>query len=385
MQYRQHKSLEVSEIGVGCYALSGAYGSVNIDHFESMVRHAHEIGINFFDTAEGYGDAERILGRVVKPFREEILIATKVGIRQGTKPNLSKNYIYEACIRSLRQLDTDYIDLYQVHFDDPQTPVSETLEALDSLVSEGKIHAYGVGHLPIERVKEYCELGSPFSILMELSAVSRKSREELLPFCKIHDVAGIGFSATGRGILTGKYGRDTKFESDDIRNLDPLFQHARFESALHIRDQFAILAKDYGVTPVQMAIAWVLTQPNIVCALTGSSKIVHLEENAGASGLTIKRQDLEMLEGFFAKEDTLLAEKNLQVIHSILTTPLSSNPIRVFNDLIYVLETGMDMNLLSEESMHSVFTDLWSLRKKLDESCLSKLANIQERLKNLFQ
>ncbi|NOR39111.1 MAG: aldo/keto reductase [Candidatus Thorarchaeota archaeon] len=385
MQYRLHKNLEVSEIGVGCYALSGAYGSPDIDHFQDMVRRAYEIGVTFFDTAEGYGDAERILGNVVKPFRDEICIATKVGIREGVKPNLSKNYIYEACTRSLKQLDTDYIDLYQIHFDDPQTPVSETLEALDTLVSEGKIRAYGVGHLPIHQVKEYCELGSPFSILMELSAVTRKSREELLPFCDAYDVAGIGFSATGRGILSGKYGHDAQFESNDIRNHDPLFQRTRFESALRITDQFAKLAEDYGVIPVQIAIAWVLAQPNIVCALTGSSKIEHLEENVGASGLTIKRKDLEKLEDLFIKEDGLLAEKDRQIIHSILSNPLSSDPNQAFNDLIYVIETGTNMDMLSEDSAFSVLTDLWPLKKKLDGSNLSKLADIQERLKTLIQ
>ena len=385
MQYRSHKSLEVSEIGVGCYALSGAYGSVDFIHFQDMIRRAYEIGVNFFDTAEGYGDAERILGKAVESFREEIHIATKVGIREGAKPNLSKSYIYEACTRSLQQLDTDYIDLYQVHFDDPQTPVSETLEALDALVSEGKIRAYGVGHLPTHRVKEYCELGSPFAILMELSAVTRKSREELLPFCNTYNVAGIGFSATGRGILTGKYGQDTQFESGDIRNLDPLFQRVRFESALRITVHFAQLAENYGVTPVQMAIRWVLEQPNIICALTGSSKIEHLEENAGASGLTIKRKDLEKLEGFFVKEDRLLVEKDRQIIHSIVNDPLSSTPSQAFNDLIYVMETAVNMDMLSEDLVRSVFMELWPLRNKLDGSSLSKLADIQKRLKTLIQ
>ena len=163
MEYRSHRNLKISEIGVGCYALSGAYGKVDIKEFQLMLRHAHELGVNFFDTAEGYGDAEKILGVTVKPYRDDILLATKVGIREGTKFNLSKEYIIEACDLSLKNLQTDYIDIYQVHFDDPTTPVEETVRALDELVEKGKIRYYGVGHLPAARMQQYCKLGDPLT------------------------------------------------------------------------------------------------------------------------------------------------------------------------------------------------------------------------------
>jgi aryl-alcohol dehydrogenase-like predicted oxidoreductase len=384
MEYRIHRELKISEIGVGCYALSGAYGSVDVKGFQQMLHHAHELGVNFFDTAEGYGNAEKILGETVKPFRDDILLATKVGIREGIKPNLSKDYIIEACDLSLKNLQTDYIDIYQIHFDDPATPVEETVAALEELAEKEKIRYYGVGHLPTERVKQYCELGDPFTLLMELSAVARKSRDALLPLCQSDRVAGIAFSTTGRGILTGEYGPETLFEPGDIRNMDPLFQRARFQSALVIKDQFVSLAKKYEKTPVQVAIAWVLAQPNIICALTGSSKIKHLEENLGGSGWKISQSDLDQLDHFFEQEDKLLADEEKSLVRKILSEPLTSIPAEAFIDLVYVLETSYNLDILSEREVRSIFQELWPLRESLDESSRPKMVAIQKQLLSMI-
>ncbi len=381
MEYRSHRDLKISEIGVGCYALSGAYGKVDIKGFQRMLRHAYELGVNFFDTAEGYGDAEKILGATVKPYRDDILLATKVGIREGTKFNLSRDYIIEACELSLQNLQTNYIDIYQVHFDDPTTPVEETVTTLDELVDKGKIRYYGVGHLPTERVKKYCELGDPFTILMELSAVARKSRSDLLPLCQSENVAGIAFSTTGRGILTGKYGPETQFEPGDIRNMDPLFQRARFQSGLVIKDKIVSLAQKYKKTPVQVAIAWVLAQPSIICALTGSSKIKHLEENLGGGGWTISQSDLDRLDQFFEQEDKLLADEEKALITQILSEPLTSIAAEAFIDLVYVLETSHYLDILSEKAVRTIFQELWPLRESLDESNRPKMVDIQKTLR----
>ena len=133
---------------MGTYSLSGVYGSKDIEKFRRMIKRAFKLGANFFDTAEGYGDAEKILGETVESFREEIIIATKVGIRKGFEPNLSRKYVLKACDRSLKRLKTDYIDLYQVHFNDPVTPIGEVVKTLEELVDMGKIRYYGIGHLP---------------------------------------------------------------------------------------------------------------------------------------------------------------------------------------------------------------------------------------------
>ena len=260
MEYREHDGFRISEVSLGCYALSGAYGTKDVEEFKRTLRRAYELGVNFFDVAEAYGDAEQLLGEAVKPFRKEVYIATKVGICRGLKPDLSRAYIERACEESLERLQTDYIDFYQVHFDDPDTPVEGTVGALEGLTSAGKIRRYGLGHLPVERVERYFELGKVFSVMVELSAVAREARERLLPLCRAHNVGAIAFSVTGRGLLTGIQGRP-QFEPGDIRNIDSLFQRERFQSGLRVAGKLAELGERYGKTPAQTAIAWVLTQP----------------------------------------------------------------------------------------------------------------------------
>jgi len=126
MKYRKYKDFNISEVGIGCYSLSGVYGTKDINEFKKMINRAYELGVNFFDTAEAYGNAEQILGEIVKSFRKNVYIATKVGVKEGIKPNLSEKYIKSACEQSLKNLQTDYIDLYQIHFDNPETPIEET-------------------------------------------------------------------------------------------------------------------------------------------------------------------------------------------------------------------------------------------------------------------
>lgn len=380
MKYRYHKGIELSEIGIGCYALSGVYGKKDVNEFKRMLNRAVELGVNFFDTAEGYGDAERILGEAVMPFRDEVCIATKVGMKEGSEPNLSGEYIQHACEQSLKNLQTDYIDLYQVHFDDPNTPVEETVDALDDLVDEGKICHYGVGHLPLKRVEEYCRKGEVFSVLMELSAVARHSRKELLPLCQKYKVGGIAFSTTGRGLLTGKFKGIPTFEPGDIRHMDPLFQRENFQSALRIVERFEELGREYQKTPVQVALAWVLSQQGIVCALAGPSTVAHVEENVGGSGWTLSSEHGTELEELFKKEDDWLKREQLSSIRSILSRELPQEFSKAFADLVYVLETSILLELTEEKEVLPIFYELFSLRETLDTA---KLEPIQERLKNM--
>jgi aryl-alcohol dehydrogenase-like predicted oxidoreductase len=280
---------------------------VDVEAYKATLRRAYELGVTVFDAAEAYGDAEGILGEVVRPFRDDVVVATKVGVREGLEPNLSAAYVTEACEASLRRLGMARIDLYQVHFDDPDTPVGETVAALEGLIRSGKIRRYGVGHLPLPRVVQYMEDGDVFSVLMEFSAVARGAREQLLPLCEEREVAAIGFSVTGRGLLTGRYTEDHAFPDGDIRQIDPLFQRERFRSGLRVAEKLAAIGARYGKTPAQTAIAWVLAQPGITCALTGPSSIDHLEENLAASGWTIPDEELADLDAWLDRERRRLA------------------------------------------------------------------------------
>ena len=385
MEYRNHKDLSLSEIGVGCYALSGVYGPKDVDHFQAMLRRAFQLGVNFFDVADGYGEAESVLGETVQPFRQDIYIATKVGIRDGMEPNLSAAYIEKACEQSLNNLKTDHIDLYQVHFDDPDTHVVETVAALEKLVKDGKIRHYGVCHLPFGRVEQYMQLGDPFSVLMELSAVTRDSMGKLLPLCWKYAVGGIAFSTTGRGILAGCFTSETVFPPDDLRSLDPLFQRERFLSGLRVADKLARLGRNYDLTPAQMAIAWVLAQSGIVCALTGPSTIDHLEENLEASGVQFAAADWLDFEEFLDRESGNLSQIQCESIQQILSNPIAPELATAFVDLVYVLETSIQLGLLPEEEGMPIFQHLFQLRGKEDQNSKPQFQAIQTQLLDILE
>jgi len=366
MEYREHRGLTLSAIGVGGYALAGAYGAVDREAFIGLLHRAYDLGVTFFDTAGNYGDAEEVLGEALRPFRDEVTLATKVGSPEGAAPSLAPDAVRAACRRSLQRLGTDHIDLLQVHFDDPATRVEDTVAALEGLQEEGVIRRYGVGHLPAARVARYLEVGRPFSLLMELSGVAREARRSLLPWCGGDGPAAIAFSVTGRGLLSGTIGPATAFEAGDIRHFDPLFQRARFASGQRLAAHFAVLAHALGKTPAQAAIAWVLAQPGVVCALTGPRRLAHLEENLGGSGWRLPPEALDDLERRFAQEDATLAVEEGATVDAILDGPLPPDPAAAFRDLVYAIETAVTLGRATEDAVRPAFFDLWPLQEGLE-------------------
>jgi aryl-alcohol dehydrogenase-like predicted oxidoreductase len=380
MEFRTHKDETISEIGIGGYAMSGAYGKKDPQQFMGLLQRAYELGVTFFDTADVYGPAEEIFGQALSPFRKQVWIATKVGANPDGAADCSADHVLASCEQSLKRLQTDYIDLYQIHFDDPGTPVEETLEALEMLKSEGKIRYYGIGHLPLSRLETYFDQGDVFSVLLELSAVARGARQDKIPLCREHGVGVIAFSVTGRGLLTGKIGPDHSFEEDDIRRkLDPLFQRERFASGLRIMEHFRTIGIKYGKTSAQLAIAWVLAQPGMICALTGPSTIPHLEENLGASGWTIPSEDRGRLEQFIDQEEERLRKEQIESVRSILAHELDAE--NAFADLVYVCESLVELGCYSEQEILAVFQRLWPLRGKMDASALEAMRDIQTELR----
>jgi aryl-alcohol dehydrogenase-like predicted oxidoreductase len=382
MRYRTHRTEKLSEIGIGCYAMSGAYGTKDPGRFVDLIRRAFDLGVTFFDTADQYGPAEEILGRAVAPFRDRVWIATKVGVKADGGFDLSSGHVRSSCEGSLQRLGTDRIDLYQVHYNDAQTPVEETLGALERLKAAGKIRYYGVGHLPLPRLQAYLDGGDVFSVLLELSAVARSAQGQMLPLCREHEVGAIAFSVTGRGLLTGKIRPGHLFEEGDIRRLDPLFQRERFASGLRVAKRFKELGAKYGKAPVQVAIAWVLAQPGVVCALTGPSTLPHLEENLGGSGWSIPADDLQELQRFFRDEDRWLREEQMRSVRAILTRELDAEG--GFADLVYVIETLLETGLAGEEEILPLFHRLWKWRDRRDAAALEAMRAVQEELHHGF-
>lgn len=365
MQYVKAGALTVSRIGFGCYAMSGVYGAKDPAVWPPLIQAAYEHGVTLFDTADRYGPAEEILGRAVAPFRDRIVIATKAGVSAGGRPDASRAYLVGACEASLRRLGTDRIDLYQVHFDDPATPVAETVAALEELRGAGKIVEYGVGHLPVARVREYLRAGRPAGALFELSPAARASARELLPLLQQHGVAGIAFSPTGRGLLTGAAGPGHVFEPGDLRRLDPLWQRERLEAGLRIAARLAEAGARLGRTTAQVAIAWVLAQPGVAAVLTGPSKPAHLAENVGACGWALPPAELAGLDSFLSSEEVLVSEAGWASVAGIVRGPLASDVEEACRDLIYVIEMAVERGWVDEAQVTPLaFGVLAALKRK---------------------
>jgi aryl-alcohol dehydrogenase-like predicted oxidoreductase len=382
MEYRQHDGETLSEIGLGSYALSGAYGHSDPDAFAAVVRRAYELGVTFFDTANIYGPAETVLCEAVRPFRDEVMIATKVGARADGKLDCSAAHVISSCEASLERLGTTTIDLYQIHFNDPETPVSETLSALEELKTAGKVRHYGVGHLPLDRLHEYLNLGQVFSVLVELSAAARDARRDVLPMCQEHGVGVLAFSVTGRGLLSGRIGPDHHFGEGDIRRIDALFQRERFRSGLRIAGMLKAIAERHGRTPVQIAIAWVLAQRGIMCALTGTTSPAHLEENLAVSGWSLPPDELKELERFLGAEDARLYGAQIKQVAVILKEPPEG--ASAMTDLAYVLETLVELRMAQDEDVLPRFQRLLACRRMDHEQSGREIRALHTELRSQF-
>lgn len=363
MEYSRLGSLTVSRVGYGCYAMSGVYGRREPGVWRVALRLALDLGITYFDAAESYGPAEQLLGRELASRRSDVVLATKVGIGSADRPDLSPDRVVAACEESLRRLGTTWIDLYQVHFDDPDTPVAETLGALEALRDSGKIREYGIGHLPLARATEYLEVGRPASVLCELSPVAAGSLQALIPLARRHGAAAVAFSCTGRGLLGKEIGPGHSFEDSDIRRLDPLFSPDRVAGGLRVRRCLAGIGRPLGKTAIQVGIAWVLAQPGVAAALTGPSNADHLKENAGAAGLELPAGVVEAITRFLEEERRRLTEAAVEVCRTVLAQPLSQEGDLAYGQLVLVTDTAAEQGWAEESALLPLVIRILQLRK----------------------
>jgi len=219
-------------------------------------------------------------------------------------------------------------------------------------------------------------------VLMELSAVTRDALNAILPLCNQHHVAGIAFSTTGRGLLTGQFDQNTTFPADDLRSLDPLFQRERFLSGLRVANELEKLGQKYGKTSTQMAIAWVLAQPGIICALTGPSTPEHLEENLAAVEFEFSDDDLASFQVFLDHETTKLLDEQRESMRSILNCPDVSN---TFVDLLYVIDTAIQLEILTENEGMQLIQELFALRNAQAETTTQQMQNLKNNLAKKFK
>ena len=314
MQYTTlgHTGLVVSRLAFG--AMTFGTGELvpgvtnNIDQMvaDQMVNRALDAGINLFDTADAYtgGQSEIMLGKALGNRRHEAVIATKVGFRTGdaiTDTGLSYRHIIASAEASLKRLETDYIDLYQLHIPDPLTPVEETVRALDDLVRRGLVRYVGFSNFPAWKAAlmlgtQKCNGYARFvAAQMYYSLLGRDIEHEMVPFVEDTGIGILVWSPLASGFLTGKYTRETPVP-EDSRRKNFQFPPVDVEKGYQVVDVLREIAQNHGASPAAVAIAWILTKPFISSVIIGANKTQHLEDNLGAVELKLAASEVEKLD-----------------------------------------------------------------------------------------
>ncbi|GAB3584821.1 aldo/keto reductase [Amycolatopsis endophytica] len=292
--------LDVSRIAFGTWQLSGEWGSFDEDAAVTAVQHARELGVNFFDTAQayGFGKSEALLGRALreelKRDRDSLVIATKGGINPGrSRPrDAGRAWLRKGVEESLRFLDLDHIDLYQVHWPDPDTPPEETASALQELVDEGKIRHAGVSNYDAAQLAAFDRTRPVETLQPPYHLFRRGIEQDPLPYCREHDIGVLVYSPLGSGLLTGALTPRTTFDADDWRAKSSAFQGANLQRNLEVVEQLKNLAAEKGATVSQLAIAWTLHQPGVHVAIVGARRAANIEDSLGAANLDLTADDL---------------------------------------------------------------------------------------------
>jgi aryl-alcohol dehydrogenase-like predicted oxidoreductase len=283
--------------------MSAYYTGAGSDDAESIrtIRRALDLGINFIDTAELYGPYtnEELVGRALAGRRHDVVLATKFGLishRNGDGPAVDSSpaNIRIAIEGSLKRLGTDYIDLYYQHRVDPATPIEETVGALSELVKEGKVKYIGVSEAAPETIRRAHAVHPLTALQTEYSLWTRDPEAEILPTVRRLGIGFVAYSPLGRGFLTGQIRMD-QLSGDDFRANNPRFANGNFEQNLRIVHAVEVVATEVGATPAQVALAWLLAQGDDIVPIPGTKHVARMDENAGATGITLTAEQVARL------------------------------------------------------------------------------------------
>ncbi|CCM74022.1 aldo/keto reductase [Rhizobium mesoamericanum] len=296
-------SLEVSAVGLGCMGMSFAYGASDENEAIRTLQRAVELGITFFDTAEAYGPYtnEELLGRALKPVRDQVVIATKFGFKldpersgpsaltgvDGRPENVKR--VAEA---SLKRLGIETIDLFYQHRVDPNVPIEETVGAMADLVREGKVRALGLSEAGSATIRRAHAVHPIAALQSEYSLWSRDPENGVLDTCRKLGIGFVPYSPLGRGFLTGTIQKPEDLATDDFRRQLPRFQSDNFDANAALVAKLERFASERGVTTAQLALAWVLHQGDDIVPIPGARKIHHLEQNAAAADIVLDASEL---------------------------------------------------------------------------------------------
>lgn len=300
--------MQIFPVGLGAWVFGGGYdwGPVSEETVLQTVRAALDGGYNLIDTAPLYGDgeSERLLGIALRACRQQVFLATKCGlVKKGTWPvhDLSPVSVRKQAEESLRRLQTDYIDLYQVHYPDPQVPLQDTLACLVRLKEEGKIRHIGVCNFTAEQVRQAAALAPIAAMQGHLSLISPQAVKELLPLCRELNIPFIGYGTLEGGILSGKYRRYAhapNFRRADARNyFYKCYRAERFEQAREVASRVEQVASVHACAPAAVAGAWALAQPGVKAVLCGARLSAQAEENKQAAHVQLSAEEIRFLEG----------------------------------------------------------------------------------------
>lgn len=301
--------LTVSRIAFGTWQIGGDWGSFDEDAAVRAIQHAREFGVNFFDTAQayGFGKSEALLATALRSElrrdRDSVVVATKGGINPGSaRPrDAGRAWLRQGVEESLRAMELDHIDLYQVHWPDPDTPAEETATALQELVDEGKIRHAGVSNYTAEQLADFDRTRPVETLQPPYHLLRRAIETDSLPYAREHDIGALVYSPLGSGLLTGALTPDSTFPDDDWRSNSSAFQGENLRRNAAVVDELAEFASARNATVSQVAIAWTLAQPGVHVAIVGARKPKHIETSLAAADLDLGADELAEIERITAK------------------------------------------------------------------------------------
>jgi len=318
MEYRPFgkTGLDVSAVGFGCWEIGGGYGDIEADEFNRAIDRALDLGVNCFDTAEGYGmgASERALGKALGARRKEAIVVTKFGMNYRDKPNFrdsSRERVLSSIDKSLKNLGTDWVDVFLVHWPDRNTPFDETMRALQEVVDSGKVRFVGLSNFKSDEIESCMQVRPVDVVQYGWNLFDRRMQRDILPLCEKHEIGFMAYGSLAYGLLTGAFTKDTNFESDDWRSraskmgniklFETLFGPDHFPRNIQVVEDLKAVAARHGKSLPQLALRWATTNPVVSTALVGCRNVAEVEDNVGAVAWTIPQEEVAEIDAIFER------------------------------------------------------------------------------------